>query len=299
MDIVVVDNGSSDGSAEVASAARAHVLVVPGVRVAELRNRGASITGSDVLAFVDADHEITTDWVEACLQSFDDPSVGAVGALCHPPADGTWVQQTYDLLRTHPPGIRETEWLGAGNMAVRRAAFERVGGFDNTLEASEDVALSQSLTQAGYRLLTDDRLVSVHFGDPRDLRELFVSEMWRGRNNLSVSFRTRPALRSLPGTLIPIVDLSLFAVAVGAMAFGGRFRTLATLTAVAGILGLSALRAARMVSRVDRTGVRRLFEIFTVALVYDAARALALVVRKKHRGTARTPALDAVSNRSS
>jgi GT2 family glycosyltransferase len=299
IDVVVVDNGSTDESPEVARAARARVLVVPGVRVAELRNRGASLSGNDVLAFVDADHEISADWVQVAVQSFNDPSVGAVGALCHPPSDGTWVQRTYDLLRTHPRGTRDTEWLGAGNMAVRRAAFDRVGGFDTRLEASEDVALSQSLRQAGYRLLSNDRLFSVHFGDPRDLRELFVSEMWRGRNNLQVAFRTRPTLRSLPGILIPVLDLALLAGAAVAVLFGGPQRVLLMGAAVLGILSLSTLRTARMLLRFERPGLKGLVQTFMVALVYDFARALALVVRKQHRGAARAVALGPASNRHS
>ena len=290
LDIVVVDNGSSDGSADVARAARARVLVVPGVRVAELRNRGASLSDLDVLAFVDADHEISADWVEAALHSFDDRSVAAVGALCHPPTDGTWVQRTYDLLRSHPSGIRETEWLGAGNMAVRREAFDRVGGFDSSLEASEDVALSQSLQQAGYRLLTNERLFSVHFGDPRDLRELFVSEMWRGRNNLQVALRNRPTLRSLPGILIPVFDLGLFAAAIVGLLFGGPQRLVWMTVPLLGILGLSMLRTARMWLRLDQPGVGGLLRAFAVALVYDVARALALVVRQGHRGATRASA---------
>jgi cellulose synthase/poly-beta-1,6-N-acetylglucosamine synthase-like glycosyltransferase len=299
IDIVVVDNGSSDGSADVARAAGARVLVVPGVRVAELRNRGASLSDVDVLAFVDADHEISADWVEAALHSFDDPSVGAVGALCHPPAEGTWVQRKYDLLRTHSPGIRETEWLGAGNMAVRRAAFDRVGGFDSRLEASEDVALSQSLRQAGYRLSTNERLFSVHFGDPRDLRELFVSEMWRGRNNLQVALRTRPTLRSLPGILIPVLDLALFAGAIVVLLFGGPQRVVWMFTALLGILGVSTLRTARMFLRLDKPSLSGLLQTFTVALVYDLARALALVVRQGHRGAARASAPARASGRHS
>jgi GT2 family glycosyltransferase len=295
----VIDNGSSDGSPDVARAAGARVLVVPGVRVAELRNRGAWLSHSELLAFVDADHEISAEWVQAAVQSFDDPAVGAVGALCHPPPDGTWVQRTYDLLRTHPLGTRETEWLGAGNMAVRRAAFDYVGGFDSSLEASEDVALSQSLRQAGYQLLTNDRLFSVHFGDPRSLRELFGSEMWRGRNNLEVAFRARPTWRSLPGILIPVLDLALLGGALLGLLFGGPHRLLWATVPVIGLLGVSGLRTARMLLRVETPGFHRSIQAFVVALVYDLARALALVVRKVHRGATRAAALAPASKRES
>lgn len=296
IDIVVVDNGSSDGSPDVARAAGARVLVVPRVRVSELRNRGAFSSPADVLAFVDADHEICADWVEHALNSLRDLSVGAVGALCHPPADGTWVQRSYDLLRTHAPEVRETEWLGAGNMAVRRTAFDSVGGFDASLEASEDVALCQSLRRAGYRLLANERLVNVHLGDPRTLKELFVGELWRGRNNLSVTFR-RPALRDMPGILIPIVDLALVGAAVLALLTGGPQRMSWIAMALAGVFALSLLRMGRMILRLKQLRARAVAQAFAVAAVYDVARALALVVRKRHRGAVRgQTVIDDVSN---
>jgi GT2 family glycosyltransferase len=296
IDIVVVDNGSSDGSPDVAHAAGARVLVAPGVRVSELRNRGALLSDAEVLAFVDADHEICAHWVEHALASLRDPSVGAVGALCHPPADGTWVQRTYDLLRAHAPEVRETEWLGAGNLAVRRLAFDRAGGFDGSLEASEDVALCQSVRRAGYRLLANERLVNVHLGDPRTLKELFVGELWRGRNNLGVSLRVRPSLRTVPGILIPILDLTLLGAAVLALFAGGPHRMLGIAMPLIGVFALSLLRMGRMVLRLKQVRRTAIAQAFAVAVVYDFARALALVVRKRHRGVVRPTVIDHVSN---
>src|SRR6185503_21060284 len=101
----------------------------------------------------------------------------------------------------------------AGNMAVARSAFEDVNGFDTTFETCEDVDLCKRLRAAGYVLLSDDRLVNVHLGDPATLGELFCSELWRGRSNLAVSFRSPVTARELPSAIIPIVHLGGVAMA--------------------------------------------------------------------------------------
>src|SRR5215475_6414448 len=67
IEIIVVDNGSTDDSAAVAVRLGARVLHVEGGRVAELRNYGAQHARGNVLAFVDADNEIAGGWLYAAL----------------------------------------------------------------------------------------------------------------------------------------------------------------------------------------------------------------------------------------
>jgi glycosyltransferase involved in cell wall biosynthesis len=140
LDVIVADNGSTDGSREVARVAGAGVLSLPGLRVSELRNRGAASATGTVLAFVDADHEIVPTWVASAIDALEEVGVGAVGALYSAPTHGSWVQGMYGALRGRTVGRHDASWLGSGNLAVGRDAFEAIGGFDASLEACEDVA---------------------------------------------------------------------------------------------------------------------------------------------------------------
>ena len=97
--LIVVDNGSTDESPAVATQAGARVLVLPRLRVSELRNAGAAAAASDLLAFIDADHEISSTWVSAAADAFGSASVGAAGALYSAPETGTWVQRMYGVMR--------------------------------------------------------------------------------------------------------------------------------------------------------------------------------------------------------
>ena len=284
-EIIVADNGSSDGSGDVARAAGARVLVLPADRVASLRNRGAREATGRLLAFVDADHELAPGWPEAAVALFDEePDVVAAGAQYQAPADGTWVQRMYDRLRRRHPGRRPTEWLPSGNLVVRRDAFEAVGGFDTTLETCEDVDLCQRLRARGGQLIESDALSSVHRGDPRTLRALFFGELWRGRDNLRVTLRAPLTIRSLPSLLLPAaVLIGLAGVALGLVTWplGGWPFAATGAVLVAAVVAMRTASLLGRISREERSG-RAALEAVLVGGAYDAARALALVARPSH-----------------
>jgi glycosyltransferase involved in cell wall biosynthesis len=282
IEIVVADNGSVDDSAAVARQAEAVVLDLPGVRVAHLRNSGAQAARGTIIAFVDADHEIDEGWAESAVDTLRGDHVAAVGAQYRAPPDGTWVQRHYDRLRRHPPGVGETDWLSSGNIALWRQAFDSLGGFDARLETCEDVDLCHRLRASGARLMSDSRLKSTHFGDPRTLRELFLGELWRGRNNVRVSLRRPLVWRSLVSLGLALFQLLLLlAIAIGALT-GSRSGLQIASAAGLAVLALTAMQAARMLRHHSLTAVD-LVQAPAVALVYSTARALALVVRGTHQ----------------
>lgn len=293
VEIIVVDHGSVDGSADVARQFGANVIAAEGGRVSALRNLGAARASGDILAFVDADHEIGSGWLVSAREVLHMNRVGAAGALYRSPLDGTWVQRAYGQLRGRASGQRDVEWLGSGNLAVSRRVFEEVGGFDTTLEACEDVDLCQRIRAAGYRLVSDARLDTVHHGDPETLGDVFRSELWRGRDNLRVSFRAPFSWRSLPSAVVPLVDVAMVALAfVGLIAALAGWRTGVAVAGVAvGVVLAGALAKVIRARRRDaRPGSAGLLETFAVACVYDLARAFALLARAPHRGAARSSA---------
>jgi len=280
VEIVVADNGSTDDSAAVGRRFGATVLDLPRLRVGELRNRAAAVAKGDTLAFVDADHEIGRGWIHAAVETLAKPGVGAVGSPCHPPSPPTWVQKFYDRLRRHPAAEERVDWLGSGNMAVRRSAFEEVGGFDVSLETCEDVDLCRKLRQRGYVLLADRRMENVHHGDPSTLRQVFFGELWRGRDNVRVSLRPPVSWRTLASALVPMANLTaLGAIFVGSL-IGSSGGDAVSVTAALFLGLLLVLRASVMSGRM---WIGDWPKALAVAGAYEMGRALALVGRFGHR----------------
>jgi GT2 family glycosyltransferase len=279
--VVVIDNGSTDGSGQVARDAGALVVAQPQGGAAQLRNAGAAAAAGQILAFVDADHEISDQWIRAAALDFSsNGDVAAVGALCDPPATANWVQRTYDRLRMKSDGRRDVDWLGSGNLAIRRAVFDEVGGFDLELQSCEDVDLCNRVKAAGYRVLSDSALRNVHFGDPSTLAALFRGELWRGRDNLKVTLRGPRTVRHFRSLLVPIVDVLAIVLAILAALAG---RTSIAWLPLAIVPALALTRTAMMLRRDDWRAPVQLARCAAVALVYDLARALALLVRTSHR----------------
>jgi GT2 family glycosyltransferase len=276
--VIVVDNGSHDDSPQVARRAGALVLSAAG-RVAELRNIGARNAVGDLLAFVDADHEIDPGWLRGAVHAMSNPEIAAVGAPYTLPPDANWVQRRYHTFRPRLSQSQDVDWLGSGNLVVRREAFSTLGGFDASLETCEDVDFCNRLRMAGHRLVANPELRSVHFGDPSTLRALFFGELWRGRDNLRVTFRGPRTLRHFRSAVISMANLAAMAGGIGGLAFGW-WRVAAVCAAVP--VSVAALRALAMSRRDAHPGLASVVQSFVVALTYDIARALALLAGGSH-----------------
>ena len=278
----MVDNGSSDGSGEIARRAGARVLERPQLRVGGCRNAGAAVSRGQILAFVDADNEIAPGWLQACVSVFGEGDVGVAGYPYSAPVNATWVQQLYDAMRVKPARRRDVEWLGAGNLAIRRTAFDQVGGFDEALEACEDVRLCHAVHRAGYRVVSEPGMGSVHHGDPRTLTALFRGELWRGRDNLGVTLRGPLTARGLAGALLPVVGLACLAGLMSGAIATPWLGPVPLLIAAAGFAGIAAVRSAIVIRRGRLKGPLSWARALAVAATYETARAAALVTNATH-----------------
>jgi GT2 family glycosyltransferase len=169
-DVLVVDDASTDGSGELAAG--------KGVRVARLarrsgpaaaRNAGAVQSAGDVLLFVDADVLVRPDTVARAAAEFArDPTLAAVfGSYDDSPAEPGVVSQYKNLAHhfIHQRSDEEAETFWAGCGAIRRAAFESVGGFDSVAYAEpsvEDIELGYRLREKGFRIRLDKGLQVKH-----------------------------------------------------------------------------------------------------------------------------------------
>jgi GT2 family glycosyltransferase len=280
IEIIVVDNDSEDDSGRVAREFGAVVLRSATGPVAELRNRGARAALGSILAFADSDHEIDAHWIDTAVDVLCHRGVAATGAPCVSEPSANWVQRQYDGLRERLTSRQDVTWLGSGNMAISRTAFQQVGGFNPELTACEDVDLCNRLLTAGHRIVADPALRSVHFGDPRTLRALFFGELWLGRDNLRVTARGPKTLRHLRSALIPVAQLIALIASVAAISVGAW--RIALLSLVFALIP-AGLRALVIIRRLMQPTLFGAAQALAVAVVFDAARAFALLVGVGHQ----------------
>jgi glycosyltransferase involved in cell wall biosynthesis len=217
-EIIVIDNGSTDGTLAILKSAGVQYSVIPSITVGELRNRGAGMAQGEYLAFIDSDVEVMPAWLREGLAVLDDPSVVAAGCFPTVPSDATWVQRVWDLhQRSRRPegGPRPVAWLSSMNLIVRRADFLAVGGFAEGLETAEDVDLCYRLGTRG-RIMYGPAMGAVHWGEARNVRIFWRKEVWRGKGNLRGLWSHGLRWDELPSVLYPLYVLGVLAfVALG------------------------------------------------------------------------------------
>ncbi len=158
-EIILVDDGSTDGSCE--QAQERGVIVLHTERAcsgpAVARNLGAARAQGTVLYFVDADVLIAPDVIARVAQAFQDDSVSAIlGSYDDTPENRSFPSQYKNLFHhyTHQQARIDSTSFWAGCGAVRCTAFWQVGGFATSYArpSIEDIDLGYRLRAAGHRI---------------------------------------------------------------------------------------------------------------------------------------------------
>jgi glycosyltransferase involved in cell wall biosynthesis len=208
-EIIVVDHGSNDNTATIAKQLGASVLRATGKTISSVRNVGAAAASGEILAFVDADCTVATDWLSKAVPFFRDPRIGLIGShYVIPDRPSTLVRNVRRIQAQARPELVEGTWVPAGNMFVRREVFEAQSGFNECLVTCEDVDLCYRIART-HRVIADKRIRCYHEGEPTTLRDLFLKELWRGRANYRGVLEHGIIVSELPSLIFPIYFLTL------------------------------------------------------------------------------------------
>lgn len=161
LEIIVVDDGSTDHTAGTAARYRVTVLQTGRRRGASFcRNLGAARAAGDLLLFLDSDCTAAADWIRELVRGFDDPAVAACGGLVDSDMKKKGLDRYEQVKSSLMMGHRERDsrdegdffYLPTCNLAVRKAAFQAVGGFRERLHVGEDVDLCWRLLDRGHAI---------------------------------------------------------------------------------------------------------------------------------------------------
>jgi glycosyltransferase involved in cell wall biosynthesis len=201
-EIVVVDNGSTDGSAEVARAAGARVVAERRRGIPAANAAGLDAASGDVLARLDADCVPPGDWLERIERAFDgDRSLSAItgtasfddaGALVRwagPNVYLAWYFWAMGRLLGHPP-------LFGSNLALRASAWRamRVSVHSRNPDVHDDLDLSFQVLP-GMQVRFDPGLGMRVSGRPFSSPASFALRAYRGLVTIAVNSRPSPRRR--------------------------------------------------------------------------------------------------------
>lgn len=157
VEIVVVDDASTDRTGEIARQAGARVVSVNHRQISRTRNAGARAARGRYLVFVDADTVVTARVVRSALIAL---RRGAVGGGSRLRFDGE-VPRWGRVIQWSANHVYARAGLASGSfLFCTRESFERAGGFDEALYGAEEAAFSRALGKLGPFVSLRDEVVT-------------------------------------------------------------------------------------------------------------------------------------------
>jgi glycosyltransferase involved in cell wall biosynthesis len=189
-EIVVVDDASTDATAEIARRSGAEVVSINRRQISAARNAGARHARGDILFFVDADTRINEKHVTGAIVALEEGCSGGGARIVVDGAIPSWASVFTKAFCALYFALN----LGAGAfLFATRKNFDTVGGFDEKLFIGEEIYFSVALRRLGrFRILREPVVTS-----GRKLRMYSAREILG--NSLSVILRGPRAARSRKG----------------------------------------------------------------------------------------------------
>ncbi len=147
-EIIVVDNNSSDKTADLARQSGAIVVFEPINQISRARNAGAAAAKGDWFLFVDADSLLNPGMISDILQLIDSNDYVGCGSLMEMPDSPWWgivILKLWSIVSV------TCTWASGALVVCRADAFHEVGGFNQALYAADEIDLSDLLKKWGRK----------------------------------------------------------------------------------------------------------------------------------------------------
>jgi len=179
VEIIVVNDGSSDRTADIASTfSGVKVITIPNSGAPRATNIGIQTAQNDIVVSLDADAILEKHWLQKIMPLFNEPTVGAVAGYALTGNKGVWgkimgwdVELRLGKIKTY------SDHLYTMNTAYRRQALNKVGMFDEQLTISYDGDMSRRLIAAGYYLILRKDATCRHYW--RDSLRGFLRQQYK------------------------------------------------------------------------------------------------------------------------
>jgi len=206
LEAIVVDDGSTQDIAAIASQyPDMHYIRQEAQGLAVARNTGTAAATGEIIAYTDDDCVVDASWLIHLTRAFDRPEVGAAGGPNIPPAPTDRSQACVIAAPGGPAHVLLTdttaEHIPGCNMAVRRSAFDDIGGFDPKYHAAgDDVDFCWRLQEKGYVIAFSAAAMVWHYRRST-LREYLRQQAGYGKGEALLISQYRARFSRLGGAL--------------------------------------------------------------------------------------------------
>lgn len=187
--------------------------------ISALRNFGAGQSSGDYLAFLDADVQLSPNWITSMqseLAANDRRLLISAVQRCE---DNAPILEKVRTILSNAAIDTTVRFLPGRNLFLARSTFERAGKFPEHLVTCEDYYFTDKVHELG-ELYYSSKADYIHLGEDKVHSQMFKKEIWRGQSNLLSLKGRKISLGELASFLVPVWLLLFAVIAVVALLFG-------------------------------------------------------------------------------
>ena len=182
-DLIIIDGGSTDETLIIADKYTNKIYFDGGKPLGFSRALGLELAKTEIVAFIDSDTYIPSNWYDNLIGHFSDPKTALVtGALIYG-YNVKPLRRLYEYKHLHENGVN---W-GLNNALLKREMIIKNGSLRRDLYSSEDRELYERIRKNGYKWICDNSVISIH---PSSLRDYINHVKWWGRGSAHTGLHT-------------------------------------------------------------------------------------------------------------
>ncbi|WP_417544105.1 glycosyltransferase [Marinobacter sp.] len=179
-EIILVDNGSTDRTSEIASAYADLILSKPNGNVGTVRNFGIAYASGEVIICTDADCVVPPNWIETGVSLLEQNPKHAFGGGLRPRKNAKWVEKYWIL--NEAGDTTQQRSLAGSSIFMWKVDVVRLGAFNETVTSGEDSDLYERALANGLQVIISPELSVAHLGCPETPRDFVTRQIWHSEN---------------------------------------------------------------------------------------------------------------------